>query len=358
MKSGILHIAAQNVSGVPGQLVQAERRLGCHSRLVTLFRDRRRYFEDICLDLPFIDLPLVRHLKRFVSDPKRLQVDNRLRIPAVLPPVWRPHTLLEKMLVQWRDRLWSPRIQRAIAHYRLDEFEVYQLDGGLDLTRVPRFIPRMKAAGRKVICCYTGSDLRTRGVIEEIDQLADAVVSVEYDHLRLHPRLQHVFFPFDADAMPPRFRAGTETVTIGHAPTHRAAKGSHIIIPALQRLAEQTPVRIALIEGMSYAAALQAKRSCDIFIDQIGDLGYGINGLESLAMGIPTCCEMAAGFSRDYPDHPFVEITAATLEEKLAELIRDPDRREKLGQLGPAWVRTYHDPLEVVRRIHKRAEVP
>jgi hypothetical protein len=352
--SGILHIAAQNVSGVPGQLVQAERRLGFNSRLVTLFRDKRNYFEDICLNLPFIDLPAVRWLKRFVSDPRRLHVDNRLRIPPVLPPVWRPHSVLEKLLVLWRDRLWSPRIQHAIAQYHLADFDVYELDGGLDMTRWPRFIPDMKAAGKKIVCCYTGSDLRTRGVIEEIDRLADAVVSVEFDHLRLHPRLCHVFFPFDADGIPERRPASSNMLTIGHAPTNRQAKGSDIIIPALERLAKRTVLQIKLIEGMTYAQALEAKRSCDIFIDQIGDLGYGINGLESLAMGIPTCSEMAAGFSERYPDHPFVEINSGNLEEQVYGLIRDRDRREKLSREGRAWVRKYHDPVHVVRRIHRQ----
>jgi hypothetical protein len=352
--SGILHIAAQNVSGVPGQLVLAERRLGFNSRLVTLFRDKRNYFEDICLDLPFIDLPAVRWLKRLVSDPQRLQVDNRLRIPPVLPPVWHPHSLFEKLLVQWRDRLWTPRIQRAIAEYRLADFEVYELDGGLDMTRAPRFIPAMKAAGKKVVCCYTGSDLRTRGVIEEIDRLADAVVSVEYDHVTLHPRLQHVFFPFDAERIPERRRSSSNVPTIGHAPTNRQAKGSDMIIAALERLARRVPLQIKLIEGLTYAQALEAKRSCDIFIDQIGDLGYGINGLESLAMGIPTCSEMAAGFSARYPDHPFVEINRGNLEQRLYELIQDRDRCERLAKAGPAWVRQYHDPLQDVQRIHRR----
>ncbi|MDZ7316306.1 MAG: hypothetical protein ONB24_09315, partial [candidate division KSB1 bacterium] len=61
-KTRILHIAPANTSGVPGQLVLAERKLGYDSRLVTLFRDPRNYFQDICLDLPFIDLPAVRRV--------------------------------------------------------------------------------------------------------------------------------------------------------------------------------------------------------------------------------------------------------------------------------------------------------
>jgi len=348
----ILHIAAQNVSGVPGQLVRAERELGFDSRLVTLFRDRRGYAEDLCLDLPLIDSAIVRRLKRWVSAPEKLTVGNRLAVPERLPPVWMPHSALEKFLVRRRDRLWQPIIDRAIARYGLDQYDVYQLDGGLDLTREPRFIPSMKAAGKKVICCYTGSDLRTRGVIPEIDALCDAVVSVEFDHLFLHPSLQHVFFPFDVQAMPGGRPPQIGPPRIGHAPTSRAAKGSEVILAALQRLAQRRPIEIVLIEKLRYQEALERKRTLSIFVDQIGDLGYGINALESLAMTIPTCSGLVRGFAEAYPDHPFVEITAMNVEEKLIEILQAPTAAAEKARAGRDWVAAHHDPCRVVQRIH------
>jgi len=351
----ILHIAAQNVSGVPGQLVQAERALGFDSRLVTLFRDRRGYAEDLCLDLPLIDSAIVRRLKQWVSAPEKLAVHNRLAVPERVPPVWTPHSTLEKFLVRRRDRLWQPIIDRAVKRYGLDQFDVYQLDGGLDLTREPRFIPKMKAAGKKVICCYTGSDLRTRGVIAEIDALCDAVVSVEFDHLFLHPSLHHVFFPFDVQSMPQGRPPLAGPPRIGHAPTSRAAKGSDIILAALQHLAQRRPLEIVLIEKLRYREALERKRTLSIFVDQIGDLGYGINALESLAMTIPTCSGLVRGFAEAYPDHPFVEITASNLEEKLIEILDAPAAAAEKARAGREWVAAHHQPSRVVQRIHRLA---
>ena len=43
----------------------------------------------------------------------------------------------EKWLVRLRDRLWLPRVLRAIQEHGLDDFDIYQLDGGLDFTREP-----------------------------------------------------------------------------------------------------------------------------------------------------------------------------------------------------------------------------
>ena len=241
---------------------------------------------------------------------------------------------------------------RSIERYGLDQFDVYQLDGGLDLTREPRFIPRMKAAGKKVICCYTGSDLRTRGVIPEIDALCDAVVSVEFDHLFLHPSRHHVFFPFDGQAMPQGRPPLLGPPRIGHAPTSRAAKGSDVILATLRRLAQRRPIEIVLIEKLRYQESLERERTLSIFIDQIGDLGYGMNALESLAMVIPTCSGLVRGFAEAHPDHPFVEITAMNLEEKLIEILQAPAAAADKARAGRDWVAAHHDPRRVVQRIH------
>ncbi|MBN1466222.1 glycosyltransferase [candidate division KSB1 bacterium] len=357
-KPRILHIAPANISGVPGQFVQTEQQLGYDSRLVTLFPDPRHYFSDICLNLPFIDFAPTKWMKRLVSDPKKLVVHNRAPQPESIPIVWQAHSFFEQVLVDARDRLWQPKIQRAIAHYHLDEFDVYQLDGGLGLYRRAAFILEMKARGKKIISCYTGSDLRTRGVIKEIDDIADLNVTVEYDHLRLHPNIRHVFFPFDASRFAlHEHHDNAKPVRIGHAPTNRGAKGSDIIIPILQELAQKYNVEIELIEGLPYREALARKSRCDIFVDQIGDLGYGINSLEAMAMGIPAASCVAPGFAAMYPEHALVEVDAATLAAKLAPLIHDAALRRRIGERGRTWVLENHDAVQVVQKIHAFAGI-
>ena len=351
----ILHIAPFNTSGVPAELVRAERRLGHYSRLVTLVRDRRGYEEDICLDLPWIDFPLTFIAKRLISAKEKLSVDNVARIPDRIPIEWRPNNLVEDTLVKLRDKLWSPKIRRAIGKYDLFNFDVYQLDGGLGFFRDARIILQLKQRGKKIICCYTGSDLRTRGVIPQIDQLSDVNVTVEFDHMQLHPNIHHVFPPFDASKFKMRMPGNEGKIKIGHAPTVRKAKGSDVIIPVIQKLQEKYNIELVLIENLTYKDALDRKLECDIFVDQIGDLGYGINSLESLAMGIPTCSCLALGFAEKYPDHPFIEINSSNLEKKLVELIESPELRKKRGVEGRRWVETYHDSAKTVSCIHELA---
>jgi len=265
--------------------------------------------------------------------------------------------LAEKALVQLRDLLWRPKVERAIRKFALDQFDVYQLDGGLDFYRHSGFIKRQKALGKKIICCYTGSDLRTRGVIPTIDALSDVNVTVEFDHLRLHPRIHHVFFPFDVGRFQPQPKRAHGKIRIGHAPTSWQAKGSHIIVPIIQDLAKSHPVEMVLIEHLPYDQAIRLKQTCDVFVDQIGDLGYGINSLEALAMEIPTCSCLAFGFAKAYPDHPFIEVNAENLRVELMRLIMNPELRKQYGIAGRAWVQKYHNAEDTVRAIHRLADV-
>ena len=333
-------------------MVLTERKLGYDSRLVTLFHDQRNYYEDICLQLPFIDFSLTKLVKKWVSDPKKITVDNVLKVPDSIPIQWRPHSLLERLFVTVRDLMWYPKIHAAIKRHKLYDYDVYQLDGGLGLFRHSWFIKRVAARGKKIICLYTGSDLRTRGVIPVIDRLSTCNLTVEFDHIQMHPHIHHVFFPFDAGQFQVRVR-NNDKIRIGHAPTNRKAKGSDIIIPILKKLAGEYNVEPVIIQNMLYPLAIETKQTCDIFVDQIGDLGYGINSLEALAMGIPCCSCLAAGFEKNYPDHPFVQVTAETLEARLIDLINDPERRRKLAAKGREWVVANHNAVNIVRRIHE-----
>lgn len=351
----ILHIAPFNTSDVPMTLLRAERALGHYSRLVTLGRDPRAFEEDICLELPFLDWWGTRLAKRIVTDPNRLRVDNVARVPERVPVTWRPHGLGEAWLVRLRERLWGPAVRQVIRKHDLANFDVYQLDGGLEFTRDGRFVAARKREGKRLICCYTGSDLRTRGVIPAIDNLADVRVTVEFDHLRLHPSVHHVFFPFEVGRFQPRKERSPGPLRIGHAPTSRKAKGSDVIIPVILSLVEEYGVEMVLIEKLPYQEALRRKADCDIFVDQLGDLGYGINSLEALAMGIPVCSCLAPGFAERYPDHPFVVVDAANLRQELVRLLKDPGLRQRLGAAGREWVNRYHDSRRVVAHIHQLA---
>lgn len=337
--------------------VRAERKLGHDSRLITLGVSRQERNEDICLRLPYLDSGWTRVAKRLFTPRKRRTVDNVARIPEKIPLKWKPANRGEMMLFRIREGLWTSRIEAALKEHRIFQYDVYQLDGGLGFYRDGRIIRRCKEQGGRVICCYTGSDLRTRGVIPEIDAVSECNVTVEFDHLQYHPRIHHVPFPLETASFMPKLQNQGRRIRIGHAPTNRAAKGSEQILRVFHRLEENFPIESVIIEGLPYSEAISRKRTCDVFVDQLGDLGYGMNGIEALAMGIPACSSLAPGFRNAYPDHPFLEVQAETLEAALIRLIEDTDFREKKGREGRRWVRRVHESVAVVRKIHRLANL-
>ncbi|MBN2415844.1 glycosyltransferase [bacterium] len=357
MKAKILHIAPFNTAGVPLALVNAEQRLGYESRLVILGKPQQGRASDISLSLPFLDSPVTRFAKERVTPAERREIMHTVTPPAEIPVIWRPGTFAERVLIGMRDILWKKAVNAAITAHRFDTFDVFQLDGGLGFFRNSRFIAAMHRAGKTIICCYTGSDLRTRGVIPDIDRMSALNVTVEYDHLRFHPDIHYVAFPYEPPAGVVRSSAPAGAVRVGHAPTNRKAKGSDRIIAAVRELAAEYSVQLVLIENMPFTEALRLKSTCDIFIDQIGNLGFGINSLEALSMGIPVLTSLAPGYGRHYPDHPFVPITGEDIKERLIPLLTSRDARENLGRRGIDWVKKHHDPVAVAERIHRLAGV-
>jgi len=347
----VLHIAVSNIAGVPLEFVRAERTRGYYSRLITFTPNPYGFGEDICLNLPFISGSPQRFLKGLLGYKTPEAINLRAK-PTQIPPVWRPQNRLVSWLFALRDLIWKERVRRFSQGFDLFGFDVYQLDGGLGFTRRGEIIGEIKQRGKKVVCCYMGSDLRTRGVIPEIDGLSDLNLTLEFDHLSLHPNIHHIFFPFNPWKYEPR-RQRNRKLKICHSPSQRGAKGTEKIISTVRGLEKDYPVELVLIEGYPHNRAIKLLSSCDIAIDQLGELGYGISSLEALSMGIPTCTCLLPDYESYIPDHPFVNVNEDSLREKLIELIENEGYRLQKGLEGRSWVERHHDSRKVVERIHE-----
>ena len=348
----ILHIAPMNTAGVPINFVKAEREIGAYSRLIVLGANSQNREGDIYMNLPFLDSAFVAAIKRIVTPGHRRNIDCHAVPPDRIPKIWKPNAA-EKLLIQMREALWKPSVAQVLEEVDFWSFDVYQLDGGLGFFRNSRILRRLKQLNKKIVVCYTGSDLRTRGVIPEIDAMADVRVTVEFDHLQYHPNIRYVPFPFDFSMLPQKARRDSGSLIIGHAPTNRRAKGSDIIINAVKELQQEYPhIELDLIEGVPYKEALERKSRCTLFIDQIGNLGYGINSIESLGMGIVTCSGLAPGFSSMFRGHPFIEIDRNSIKDNIRNIINNNEKRADLEERSASWVRSIHNSSTVVQKIH------
>jgi hypothetical protein len=350
----ILHFAAENFARIPANLVRAERALGHESLLMTLYPSAHGFKdEDICLNAPFVRTPAVRSLKKILH-PKAPAQGGVRRGSGQGPPVWRPGNPLSDVLFRLRDRIWAPRIRRALKSIPIETVDILFLDGGLGFFRNDALVRGFKERGMKIVVGYYGSDLRTRGMIPGIDALADYRFTMEFDHTLLYPGIDFVFFPFLLPGFPVPAPRASGAIRIGHSPSNRAVKGTDSILEQLALLQKTHRVEVVLIEGLPQPEALSLKSTCDLFVDCIGELGYGISGLEAMAMGIPTAAEIWPDFGSVLGDHPFINVSKSTIAAALAPYCESAALRRERGGMSRAWVSERHDPAVISKRILER----
>jgi hypothetical protein len=350
----ILHIAPENYTGVLMDYVRAHQALGNQSRLVTFFRCINNYDEDLCLNLPLVGK------KKYIDLLKKSFLSST---PAPAAPLTAPQRVpqgfLERVFFTLRDRWWEPKVRRLFDTHGFWDYDFFHLEGGVEFLRSGAIVRELKARGKKIICNYHGLDLRVRGLIPQIDAASDLNLTCEFDLLSLHPRIRYLFLPFDTSRYLPRERRNTR-LRICHSPRNRDYKGTARIVAMVRELETAYPVELVLIENKTHAETMTIKDTCDIAIDQMVDgihpeagTGYGVNSLETLALGIPTCTNLTPEYTAFIPDHPFININRLNLRTELIRLITDQDYRREKGAAGRAWVVKYHDALNVVHRLYE-----
>lgn len=357
MSLRILHVAVENTCGIPLELVKAHRRHGHSSNLVTFIPSRRGYEDDFCIDYPLVGSGLVEGLKqklRIGTWIRQVEYDSEsegdIRETAA-------DSALQRAFFNLRDRIWRKKFLEAEARWGLLDYDIYHLEGGLGFLRSGEIVRQLKARGKKIVSMYYGSDLRLRGYDPVVRASSDLNLTIEYDHLRMDPTLEFVFLPLDVTRFEVTDPARSDgPVRIGHSPTRRELKGTAHVLRAVEAVGRRHPVELVLIEGMSHDRALEAKSSCQIFVDQVGNTGgtgYGVSSVESLAMGIPTITDFAPDLEEFLLDHPFILSTPETLEERIESLVVDPDLRERKGEEARNWVIQYHDADRVAERMYE-----
>lgn len=344
----ILHIAPFNTAGVPVTFVKAEREIGHYSRLITLHKHRFEYEEDICLEIPYSNFPGYGILKKLLR-PGKPSRDAE----GVEHPLTRHFSFPEKQALKLRDTYRTKRISKLFESIDINSFDLYQLDGGVGFYYDSRIIKNLNQLGKPIICTYLGSDLRVRGVIKEIDAISTANFTVEYDHLDLYPGIHFIPHPFDFSNFAFHSKPENTPIVIGHAPSKRSNKGTDEILAALIKIKESYPLEVLVIENQPHIKALELKCTCSLFVDQISDLGYGINSIESAAMGIPTFSSLSPKFKKLNPDAPIIDINAQNIVETITQFVKSAELRKQFSKKSKKWAREFHDSKKIVRSIHK-----
>ncbi|MBU0692609.1 glycosyltransferase [bacterium] len=349
-----LYITPEHVSGTLSLFKKEHERRGDECRFVTFWHSRYDFEDDICLNLPLMpNLGWVRGLRASLGrDPHRAFSPS-----ADSLPVWNPGTLT-KSFFRFRDFLNWPQIEDAVRQHHLDEFDIIQLDSGLDFTRDARFAASCAQKGAHLLCFYHGSDLRCRGIIPEVDALVSLRLTSEWDLLEYDSRLEYLFLPFETTAWPDREFSPRKPLKICHA-ARNPLKGTAYVIAAVEQLQKEFDIELVLMTDLPHRLALQVKSECDLFIDQLtneGGWGYGMSSVEALAMGLPVITNIPRQMETGISPHPFIQAEPGNLHEILRKTLQDTSRLNAVIKDGQTWVRERHDVVKVVDRLYSLYE--
>lgn len=353
MNLKILHIAVENYAGVPYSYVKMHRAMGDQSLLVTFYKTAQEFPEEKSLNFKIHRNFIAKTWRSLKIAKNLISVEKKEKN---YPLYFEPNNFLEGLFFDIREFLRRKKILKFIEENHLYDYDIIHYDGGMDFFRDSSIAKQWKIDGKKIVCCYFGSDLRSRGLFKELDRISDLNITSEYDHLSMHPDIHYLFYPYEPDDLPPRKPNETNRVRIVHSPTNRKFKGTNLILKVVQELKKERNFDFFLLENLPRHKVLQIKATCDICIDQVGGTmggtGYGKSGLEALALGIPTITNMTEDYQKFLKENPFVVCNnEKELKEKLIELIDSKNLRDEIGKKSIEWVKKYHSYENVNKRL-------
>lgn len=197
---------------------------------------------------------------------------------------------------------------------------------------------------------------RKRRAIEKAARHADHLFALNPDLLAYLPEGMSSFLPYTI----PTYYTSVgykhdffvdDRVRVVHAPSNRAAKGSHHVFAAIEKLQEELADRFVFetIEGVSNSEAQQRIARADLLIDQLLIGWYGGVAVEAMRMGVPVAVYVDHSKLERVPqrmvaDFPFIHVTADTLRDRLRAILRDRDQLKEAGRRARDYVERWHDP--------------
>jgi hypothetical protein len=330
---------------------------GMHARLITFYKIPYNFPEDICINLPLPRSKAAMMWREYKQQKLHSGMNEQSIDKWTHMPYFAPKNPAEKVYMMLREKRNKSKFLQALDDVNAESFDIIHFDGGIDFFSDSTMAKKWKSDGKKIINCYFGDDLRTRGIVKEMDELSDLNLTFEYDHTLRHPNINFLFFPFDntdVNYINDSDYNNRKILRIVHSPTHRFIKGTHEVLEAIEAVKKSKEIEFILLENMPREEVIKIKLTCHIAIDQIGNrggTGYGINSLETLSMGLPTITDMNMGMDEWLPENPFIAANKGNLAEKLIELIDNIDSYGRKRAGLREWVSKYHSYKSVFDKL-------
>ena len=190
---------------------------------------------------------------------------------------------------------------------------------------------------------------------------AEKIYAVNPDLLHVLPKTAE-FLPYSnislSEWTPTFTQLDDRPLRIGHAPSHRRAKGTDLILDAVQKLISVGyKFELVLIEGMSNAEAKEVYKTVDVFVDQLFAGWYGGLAVEVMALGKPVIAYIRQEDLHFIPaqmqaDLPIIQAEPNSICDVLEDILKMA-RIELLekAKRSRAYVEKWHDPMIIAKRI-------
>jgi glycosyltransferase involved in cell wall biosynthesis len=161
-----------------------------------------------------------------------------------------------------------------------------------------------------------------------------------------------------------------ETVKIYHAvgdyesrteaETTRNLKSTHVYLPVIDRLKERgLDVELIFFGSVPNEELRYYQAQADIVVDMLTFGMFGANVREAMMLGKPVVCylrpEWMEQMRREVPAYvdelPIVSATPDTVEEVLADLVANPEKRREIGRRSRQFAAKWHSPAAAARRF-------
>ena len=256
----------------------------------------------------------------------------------------------------------------------LYKYDVFHFHFGHTLLPFNLDVPILKLFRKKVFMEYHGSDIRYK--LNKIQ--SDKIVHTEDEFLkkksirrqkRIYKFLDAIFLHdnelinnlydplnklhmlplrIDLDRLKYDKIQSNNRVTIVHAPSKRAIKGSEYIESAINELKKDFDIDYLMINNMNYNQAISIYRKADIIIDQMIIGTYGMLSVEGMALGKCVVCYIEDGNLFD-DSNPICNTSITGLKDSLARLIENEETRNEYSESGMKYVQKYHNSKKVAR---------
>ena len=143
--------------------------------------------------------------------------------------------------------------------------------------------------------CRSGQDRAKRIFLDRVLPLAERVFVLNPELAHDVPRAE--FLPYacvDVEAIAPAWPRTEGPITILHAPSDPAKKGTRFVREAVRRLQRRHKILYVEITRAPHAEAMKLYAQADLVIDQLLAGWYGGFAVETMAMGKPVVCYVRA----------------------------------------------------------------